>query len=236
MNQGSHRVEAIAALMEHLLRLSALAEARLRRAVSGLVQRDEGALAEVVADDALITQLHADIDERCFVLLALHQPVAGDLRTVMSVFRINSDLKHVGELAVEIAEASRRYLRHAPVKVLIDIPRMGDLAIRMLHTALEALVRRDVANAQAVLRQDDWLDALKDQVFRELLTYMLGSSETIEPSIDLILVSRHLERVGDHATNIAEDVIFIVEARDVRHRSMLGPQVERRRLDSTPPV
>jgi phosphate transport system protein len=117
----------------------------------------------------------------------------------------------------------------------------------MLREALDAFVAKDVSLARTVLRQDDWLDALKDQVFREVLTYMLGDSATIEPGIDLILVSRHLERVGDHATNIAEDVIFIVEARDVRHGSAgliatpreaidQGTMVERRRADGSPPV
>ncbi len=106
---------------------------------------------------------------------------------------------------------------HSPVKPLIDLPRMGEMAQRMLREALHAFVAGDAAAAQRVLAQDDGLDALKNQIFRELLTYMLGDPRTIEPGIDLILVSRHLERVGDHATNIAEDVIFIVEARDVRH-------------------
>jgi phosphate transport system protein len=124
---------------------------------------------------------------------------------------------------------------------------MGELALKMLREALDAYVARDVGLAQEVLRQDDWLDALKDQIFRELLTYMLGDRQTIEPAVDLILISRHLERVGDHATNIAEDVIFLVEARDVRHRTAgpiatagqvtaLPTAVERRRNAGTPPV
>ena len=123
---------------------------------------------------------------------------------------------------------------------------MGDLALKMLHEALDAFVSREVGLAQAVLRQDDWLDGLKNQIFRELLTYMLGDPRTIEPGIDLILISRHLERVGDHATNIAEDVIFIVEGRDVRHRStglittsqvgVTGTVVERRKRSRIAPV
>ena len=122
-----------------------------------------------------------------------------------------------GDLAVNIAEAATRYLKHPPVKELIDIPRMASIAQAMLRDALDAYVRRDTEMAQAVLNEDDALDALKTQVFRELLTFMLQDPHTIEPSLDLILVSRHLERVGDHATNIAEDVIFMVSARDVRH-------------------
>ena len=120
---------------------------------------------------------------------------------------------------MNISEVAQRYLLHPPVKPLIDLPRMGDLALKMLHEALDAFLSGDASLAKSVLRQDDWLDALKDQVFREVLAHMLGDPQTIEPGVDLILMSRHLERVGDHATSIAEDVIFIVEARDVRHRS-----------------
>jgi phosphate transport system protein len=169
-------------------------------------------------------------------LLALNQPVAVDLRTIVSILKINADLERVGDLAVKIGEAAQRYLAQQPVKPLIDLPRMGALALKMLREALDAFVSKDVTLAHRVLQQDDWLDALKDQILRELLTYMLGGRHKIEPSIDLILVSRHLERVGDHATNIAEDVIFIVEARDVRHRS-LGPiGVERRKALGVAPV
>jgi len=145
--------------------------------------------------------------------------VAIDLRTVVSALKISADLERVGDLAVNIGEAGQRYLLHPPVKPLIDLPRMGGLAIGMLRESLDAFVARDVALAQNVLRQDDWLDALKNQIFRELLTYMLGNPQTIEPAVDLILMSRHLERIGDHATNIAEDVIFIVSAKDVRHHA-----------------
>ncbi len=145
--------------------------------------------------------------------------MAADLRTIVAAVKINTDLERVGDLAVNIAEAARRYASHAPVKKLIDIPRMASIAQTMLRDALDAFVRRDVELAQQVLNEDDRLDALKTQIFRELLTYMLQDPATIEPALDLILVSRHLERIGDHATNIAEDVIFIVSARDVRHHA-----------------
>src|ERR687889_353270 len=143
--------------------------------------------------------------------------MAADLRAILAAVKINTDLERVGDLAVNIAEASQRYRMHAPVKKLIDIPRMADIAHGMLRDALDAFVRRDTVLAQQVLDADDALDALKTQVFRELLTYMLQDPRKIEPSLDLILVSRHLERIGDHATNIAEDVIFMVSAKDVRH-------------------
>jgi phosphate transport system protein len=143
--------------------------------------------------------------------------VAADLRQIVAAVKINTDLERVADLAVNIAEAARRYVQHPPVKKLIDIPRMAEIAQAMLRDALDSFVRRDVVLAQHVLDADDTLDGLKTQIFRELLTYMLQDPATVEPSLDLILVSRHLERIGDHATNIVEDVIFIVSARDVRH-------------------
>ena len=212
-----HFAEELDELKRRLLVMGGLAEERLRAAVHALVERDRDLMTEVIRGDEAVNSLHLEIDDRCFKLLALHQPMAVDLRVIVAAFKINSDLERVGDLAVNVAEAAERYVTHAPVKPLIDLPRMADMARQMWHGALDAFVSKDVEAAQRVLTQDDVLDGLKNQIFRELLTYMLGDPRKIEPGIDLILVSRHLERVGDHATNIAEDVIFIVEARDVRH-------------------
>ena len=220
-----HFQEELDVLKERLLAMGGLAEERVREVVRGLMDRDPAALDAVLAGDQPINDLHIEIDDRCFKLLALHQPMAADLRVIVAAVKINTDLERVGDLAVNIGEAGKRYLRHAPVKPLIDIPRMGDLAQTMLRDALDAFVRCDVALAEAVLVQDDTLDALKSQIFRELLTYMLQDPTTIEPALDLILISRHLERIGDHATNVAEDVIFILSARDVRHQGA-EPAVE----------
>jgi phosphate transport system protein len=215
-----HFAEELEELKQRLLVMGGLAEERLRAAVRALVERDPALMTDVVRGDEAVNSLHLEIDDRCFKLLALHQPMAVDLRSIVAAFKINSDLERVGDLAVNVAEAAERYVTHAPVKPLIDLPRMADMARQMLHGALDAFVSKDVEAAQRVLTQDDVLDGLKNQIFRELLTYMLGDPRKIEPGIDLILVSRHLERVGDHATNIAEDVIFIVEARDVRHHAL----------------
>jgi phosphate transport system protein len=214
-----HFQEELEQLKTRLLEMGGLAEDRVRAAVDGLVRRDADIVTRVLDGDGPINQLHIEIDKRCFKLLALHQPMAVDLRAIVSAVKINTDLERVGDLAINIAEAVRRYMRHPPVKELIDIPRMADIAQAMLRDALDAYVRRDTVLAQAVLNEDDALDALKTQVFRELLTYMLQDPSTIEPSLDLILISRHLERIGDHATNVAEDVIFMVLAKDVRHHS-----------------
>jgi phosphate transport system protein len=214
-----HFQEELEQLKNRLLEMGGLAEERVRTAVEGLVGRDTALVEGVLDGDGPINRLHIEIDNRCFTLLALHQPMAVDLRAIVSAVKINTDLERVGDLAINIAEAVTRYLQHPPVKELIDIPRMARVAQAMLRDALDAFVRRDIALAEAVLNQDDELDGLKTQVFRELLTYMLQSPATIEPALDLILISRHLERIGDHATNIAEDVIFMVSARDVRHHS-----------------
>ncbi len=242
-----HFVAQLDELKARLLTMGVLAEERLRLVIRALVDRDDGSLARIIASDSRIDDLQIEIDDRCFKLLALQQPVATDLRTIVSAFKINADLERVGDFAVNIGEAAQRYLLHPAVKPLIDLPRMAELALKMLREALDAFVTRDARLAQAVLAQDDWLDALKNQILRELLTYMLGDPLTIEPSVDLILISRHLERVGDHATNIAEDVIFIVEARDVRHSSEPRPGpldsvagmrtlIERRKNSGSPPV
>jgi phosphate transport system protein len=214
-----HFQEELETLKRRLLEMGGLAEEHVRLAVKGLVDRDQALTDRVLAGDEPLNALHIEIDNRCFTLLALHQPMAADLRTIVAAVKINTDLERVGDLAVNIAEAATRYHTHPPVKKLIDIPRMATIAQSMLRDALDAFVRRDTALAQRVLDQDDTLDDLKTQIFRELLTYMLQDPHTIEPALDLILVSRHLERIGDHATNIAEDVIFIVSARDVRHHA-----------------
>ena len=215
----SHFQEELQTLQARLLAMGGLAEERVRSAVAGLSAGDAARLTAVTVGDEPINELHIEVDRRAFQLLALHQPMAVDLRAIVAALKINTDLERVGDLAVNIAEAARRYLSHPPVKQLIDIPRMGDIAQRMLRDALDAFVRRDLTLAQHVLDEDDKLDALKSQIFRELLAFMVRDQATVEPALDLILISRHLERIGDHATNIAEDVIFMVSARDVRHHA-----------------
>ena len=212
-----HFQEELDAMQSRLLEMGGLAEERVRAAIEGLSSRDTGLIERVMHGDEPVNRLHIEVDERCFRLLALHQPMATDLRAIVAAVKINSDLERVGDLAVNIAEAATRYVTHPPVKKLIDIPKMAALAQAMLRDALDAYVKRDIGLAQQVLNEDDQLDGLKTQVFRELLTYMLQDPATIEPALDLILVSRHLERIGDHATNIGEDVIFMVSALDVRH-------------------
>jgi phosphate transport system protein len=219
MERVPHFQEELEILQQRLLEMGGLAEERVRAAVRGLVTRDRALIDQTIAGDEPLNRLHIEIDTRCFQLLALHQPMATNLRAIVAAVKINTDLERVGDLAVNIAEAGARYCTHPPVKKLIDLPRMSDIAQGMLRDALDAYVKRDVALARAVLNRDDELDGLKTQVFRELLTYMLQDPATVEPALDLILISRHLERIGDHATNVAEDVIFMVSAEDVRHHA-----------------
>src|SRR3954468_5965305 len=219
---GRHFQEELEQLKARLLEMGGCAEEQVRLAVKALMERDRELVALALNGDEPINKLHIEIDGRCFTLLALHQPMAVDLRAIVSAVKINTDLERVGDLAINIAEAARRYAQHAPVKKLIDIPRMATIAQTMLRDSLDSFVRRDTDLAQRVLNEDDKLDDLKTQIFRELLTYMLADPTTIEPALDLILVSRHLERIGDHATNVAEDVIFMVSAKDVRHHAGEG--------------
>lgn len=204
-------------LTDSLLAMGRLTEERLKLAVRALIERDPDLAALVIGGDDDINQFHVDIDEHCFTLLALHQPAAIDLRTIMAAVKIISDLERVGDLAENIAEATLRHLAHPPVMTFDEIVRMSDWAQTMLRDAIDAFASQDVLLAQQVLDRDDTLDRMKNDAFRDLVSTMLRDRSTIEPALNLVLISRHLERVGDHATNIAEDVIFVVPARDVRH-------------------
>jgi phosphate transport system protein len=220
--QQRHFQEELDTLKARILAMGGLAEDRIEVAMAALVSGDRGRLAGVRNGDEPINQLHLAVDALAFRLLALYQPMASDLRAIVAAIKISSDLERIGDLAVNIAEAADRYVVRPAVKPLLDLPRMSAIAQGMLRDALDAFVRRDVALAHEVLERDDTLDGLKTQVFRELLTYMLQDPTTIEGALELLLVSRHLERVGDHATNIAEDIIFVVSAKDVRHAHAPG--------------
>jgi phosphate transport system protein len=216
-----HHFEAeLQALKNRLLTMGALVEERVHQAVQSLIDRRQEDADRVIASDRDVNELQIDIDDRCLKLLATQTPLAGDLRLITSAMKINSDLERIGDQAVNVAENVVKLLPHPPLKPLIDIPRMAEIAQRMTRDALDAFVRRDAELARDVLRRDDEVDQLKDQVFRELLTYMMADPGTIQRALALILISRNLERIADHATNIAEDVIFLVEAKDVRHHHL----------------
>jgi phosphate transport system protein len=207
-------------LKNQLLTMGALVEERVHQAVHALVHRREEEAERVIAADKEINDLQIDIDDRALRLLATQTPLAVDLRLITSTMKINANLERIGDQAVNVAENVLKLLPYPPLKPLIDIPRMAEIAKKMTRDALDAFVNKDPDLARDVLRRDDEVDLLKDQIFRELLTYMMADPGTIGRALSLILVSRNLERIADHATNIAEDVIFIAEARDVRHRHL----------------
>ena len=210
-------------LKERLLWMGSLAERAVHQAVHSVLDSDEQLANRVLAEEDAINELQIEVDDRVVQLLALHQLMAADLRFVLAVSRINNDLERIGDQAVNISQGSLRILRHPRVKPYVDLPRMSELAEEMVRDALNAMVRRDVELANKVLATDDQVDNYRDQIFRELLTYMMGDSSVVFPAFELILMAKNLERIGDHATNIAEDVIYIVQGQDVRH-----PTVDRR--------
>jgi phosphate transport system protein len=204
-------------LKRQLLHMGSLVEEKVLQAVAALVERRPADAERVASGDQEVNDLQIEIDDRCLKLLALQQPAASDLRLITAAMKINADLERIGDQAVNIAENAAKILAAPPLKPMLDVPRMAEIAERMTRDSLDAFVRRDVALARDVLSRDDEVDQLKDTIFRVLLTHMMADPGTIERAISLILVSRNLERIADHATNIAEDVIFLVEARDVRH-------------------
>jgi len=217
-----HYSGQLAELRELVLRMGGLVEQMTRRVVQALVERDIGILPEIRAMESQVNQLHIDIDEACIELIALRQPAAVDLRFITAAMKINTDMERIGDQAINIVERAESLLAVPTLKPLIDIPRMADIAQEMLKASLDAFVAGDDALAYATILKDDEVDQLKDQVFRELLTFMMADPTTIPRAMDLILVSRHLERIADHATNICEDVIFMVKGKDVRHQGPLA--------------
>jgi phosphate transport system protein len=213
-----HHFEAeLQNLRNQLLTMGGMVEERVHRAVHALIHRSEEDAKRIIASDKEINDLQMDVDNRCLKLLATQTPLAVDLRLITSAMKINADLERIGDQAVNVAESVLVLIPQPPLKPLIDIPRMAGIAEKMIRDALDAFVKKDAELARDVLRRDDEVDELKDQVFRELLTYMMADPGTIQRALSLILISRNLERIADHATNIAEDVIFIAEAKDVRH-------------------
>jgi phosphate transport system protein len=206
------------AIRERLLAMGSLAEAMIHKSVRALVDRDEALVQAVLAHEEEMDLLCIEVDDRCFTRLALQQPMASDLRFLVAAIKINSDLERMADQAVSIALRARVLIHEPQVKPLIDIPRMATLAQEMVRKSLDAFVQRDPDLARAVIEGDDEVDNLRDQVFRELLTYMMADTATIPRALALILISRNLERIADHATNIAEDVIYIVRGEDVRER------------------
>jgi phosphate transport system protein len=207
-------------LKERILWMGSLAERAVHQAIHAVLDGDASLAQKVLQEELAINELQVEIDDRAVQLLALQQLMAVDLRFVLAVSRINNDLERIGDQAVNVSQSALRILRHPRVKPYVDLPRMTEISEAMVRDSLNALVRKDVDLARSVLVRDDQVDALRDQIFRELLSYMMGDSTVVFQAFELILVAKNLERVADHATNIAEDVIYIVAGHDVRHSSV----------------
>jgi phosphate transport system protein len=215
-----HFVHDLEELKQRLLWMGSLAERAVHQAVQAVLDVEEHLAETVLEEENAINEMQLEIDDRVTRLLAQQQLVAVDLRFILAVSRINNDLERIGDQAVNIAQSALRILRHPQVKPYVDLPRMSEIAEGMVRDSLNALVRGDVDLARSVLARDDQVDLLRDQMFHELLTYMMENSAVVFPAFELILVAKNLERIGDHATNIAEDVIYIVVGRDVRHPAL----------------
>jgi phosphate transport system protein len=204
-------------LKERVLWMGSLVEGAVHQSIHAVLEGQASLAEKVLQEEPAVNELQVEIDDRVVQLLALQQLMAADLRFVLAVSRINNDLERIGDQAVNIAQSALRILRHPRVKPYVDLPRMSELAEGMVRDSLNALVRGNVDMARSVLVRDDQVDSLRDQIFRELLSYMMGDSAVVFQAFELILVAKNLERVADHATNIAEDVIYIVAGHDVRH-------------------
>jgi phosphate transport system protein len=212
-----HFHEELEALKQTLLAMGGLVEDQIRRVMRALIERDDALAQEVIERDQQVNAYDVEVDETCVSLLALHQPAAGDLRFVTTAMKIVTDLERMGDQAVNIAQRVLELNREPQLKPYIDLPRMAEKAQRMVKESLDAFVARDTELARKVCAADAEVDALKEQIFRELLTFMMEDARTIPRAIRLILISRFLERVADHATNVAEMVIYLVDAKMVRH-------------------
>jgi phosphate transport system protein len=214
-----HFREELDELQKQLLEMAGLVESAIHQSIEALVQRDEQAAKEVLWKEALINQKDLDIDEFATRLLALYQPMARDMRFLTAVIKMNGDLERMGDLAVNITQRALSLMHDAPVKPLVDIPRMANLAEAMVRNSLDALVKRDEALARSVLLSDDEVDRLRDAVYKELVAFMQEERTTIPRAVDLMFIAHNLERIADHATNIAEDVLFLMKGIDVRHHA-----------------
>ncbi|MCL4478422.1 MAG: phosphate signaling complex protein PhoU [Deltaproteobacteria bacterium] len=209
--------EELKELSGMLIEMGSLAQTMIHKSIKALVDRDRAVLKEVYTLEETVNRMHIEIDDFCLKLLALRQPQAGDLRMVTAAIKINTDLERLGDQAVNIAQRTESLLERPAIKPLVDIPRESTIAQKMVSDSLDAFVKKDVSLAEDVLTRDDTIDDINNQIFRELLTYMMSDPTTIPTAIDLIFVSKNLERIADHATNIAEDVIFMVVGKDIRH-------------------
>lgn len=221
MSTESHRHfhEELGNVKVRLLTMSGEAEAAMGLAIEALLERNLEKAAQVISNDRIIDELELELEEQCVSLLALQQPMARDLRMLTSALKIANDLERVGDHAVNIAQSAERLAQSRPITPEPEIVEMARLSRVMLSDAIEAFIRGDAAAGREICRRDDKVDALHKSVFRILLTHMMEDPHAIGSGMELFLVSRNLERVADLATNIAEDVVFLVEGKSIKHHA-----------------
>lgn len=215
----THFHKELEELKEDLLSMAALVEEAINTAVQSLVKRDSDLAKKTLEGEDRINEMEIDIEDKCLKLLALRQPMAADLRFITSAMKIITDLERMGDEAVNIAERAISLNQEPQLKPYIDIPIMAEITQSMVKDVLDAFVNRDLRLARSVCERDDMVDGLNDQVFRELLSYMISDPNTIRREVHLMFVCRCLERIADHATNIAEDVIFMIDALVIKHHA-----------------
>ena len=235
MDKHTHFQKELETLKDNLLLMATLVEEALRNSAQSLVQRDSNLAQKTFEGEDRINKLEIAIDDMCLKLLALRQPMAVDLRFITSAMKIVTDLERMGDQAVNIAERAVSLNQEPQLKPYIDIPRMAEIVQTMVKDVLDAFVNGDSKLARSVCERDDIVDGLNDQVFRELLTFMIADPKTITRAVHLMIVCRCLERIADHATNIAEDVIFMVEARVIKHHADEKDQEEKGSTKSQAP-
>jgi phosphate transport system protein len=209
--------EELTGLKEALLKMATLVEESIALSVQALKDRNEELIQHVLVREETINGLDVEIEQRSLKLIALRQPMASDLRMIVAAMKMGGELERIGDQAVNLAERAQELLKVPPLKPLLDIPRMALLAQNMVRDSIRSFVDQDAALAKNVCERDDEVDELHDQVFRELLTYTIADPTTVPRAVELILISRHLERIADHATNISEDVIYLVNGKTIKH-------------------
>jgi phosphate transport system protein len=217
--------EELKKLREEILYMGGMVEDQIQKAIKSLVDRDSKLAEAIIERDHEVNRLDVDIDDLCIKLLALHQPAGRDLRFITTGLKITTDLERIGDMAVNVSERALELNQEPQLKPYIDIPRMARIAQRMIRESLDAFVREDTELALKVCKNDEEVDQLNSQIFREVVTFMIADPATINRAIKISSISKYLERIADHATNIAEMVIFMVKGKSIRHLKQLPPTV-----------
>ena len=212
-----HYEEQLKSLHQHILEMGGLVEKQIAHAIQALVQRDSDLARETIERDHAVNRMDVEVDDLCLRLLALHQPAARDLRLITTGLKITTDLERIGDMAQNLCERVLELNEEPQLKPFIDIPKMAEIAQRMLRQSLDAFVHEDTELALKVCNEDDIIDALNNQLFRELLSYMAENPQTVTRATRLLFISKYLERIADHATNIGEMVVFMVKGKTIRH-------------------